>query len=453
MRRAAGLPVAGKRIHEIRDPIHVFIHLDNEDRQFLDSEPVQRLRHISQLAMTPLVYPGACHTRFEHSLGVMHVADRIFSLVIQPGSRYSGDSVVRDLLDANLQNESDRAYWRKTVRLAALCHDIGHLPFSHATEDLLPEGMTHESIAVDLIFNSGLKDLWSTALRLSGVDPMHVAKIALGEKSAAKVFGATKTFTAWERVLSEIITGDIFGADRIDYLLLDSHHTGVAYGRFDHNRLIETLRLLPEESDSDVVVLGVQGGGIHSAEALLLARYFMFSQVYFHPIRQIYDTHLTDFLKAAFADGRLHSRHQEFTDHEVVAAMHEAARDASALGHDAARRIVNRDHFKVLYKRNAEDANKNPQALAQITAAAQEKFGAGNIRYVPTERAASGPIAFPVEDDGKVMRSDIVSEVIVQIPPIYANYVYINRELLDDGRKWLDKEKDHVIALETEKDE
>ncbi len=108
-----------------------------------------------------------------------------------------------------------------------------------------------------------------------------IVKLAVGPKKLKDV-----NFSDWEAILSEIIVGDAFGVDRIDYLLRDSHHAGVAYGKFDHFRLIDTLRILPRSSgDQDgslEPLLGIEEGGIHSAEALLLARYFMYSQVYFH---------------------------------------------------------------------------------------------------------------------------------------------------------------------------
>src|SRR5947209_14623567 len=99
-------------------------------------------------------------------------------------------------------------------------------------------------------------------------------------------------FTNWEAILSEVIVGDSFGVDRIDYLLRDSHHAGVAYGKFDHYRLIDTLCILPNPptGDDDTVrepALGIEEGGLQSAEALLIARYMMYSQVYFHSVRRI----------------------------------------------------------------------------------------------------------------------------------------------------------------------
>src|SRR5436853_514966 len=146
----------------------------------------------------------------------------------------------------------------------------------------------------------------------------------------------------------------------MDYLLRDSHHAGVAYGRFDHHRLVDTLRILPvapsgEDGGSRETALGVEEGGIQSAEALMLARYFMYSQVYFHPVRRIYDVHLMEFLREWLPDGAFPTavdQHLRLTDNEVTAALLEAAFDPSKVGHTHACRIILREHFKVLYERN-----------------------------------------------------------------------------------------------------
>src|SRR5713101_738298 len=118
--------------HEIRDPIHVFVRLDSHEREVLNSRPFQRLRNIHQLALTYLVYPGATHRRFEHSLGVMELAGRVFDVITHERSRHR---------DVDLFPDSETLVaWRKIVRLAALFHDLGHLPFSHAAEEqLLPD--------------------------------------------------------------------------------------------------------------------------------------------------------------------------------------------------------------------------------------------------------------------------------------------------------------------------
>jgi hypothetical protein len=140
-----------------------------------------------------------------------------------------------------------------------------------------------------------LNTLWKK-LKIQAED---VAKLALGPKKCKL------EFSDWETILSEIIVGDVFGADRIDYLLRDSYHAGVSYGRFDHYRLIDTLRILPaSEGDSQEPALGIKRGGLESAESLLWARYFMYTQLYFHPTRRIYDMHLMQFLKEWLPNGQ-----------------------------------------------------------------------------------------------------------------------------------------------------
>ena len=111
------------------------------------------------------------------------------------------------------------------------------------------------------------------------LDPEDVAKIAVGPEKMRDT-----RFSNLEALLSEIIISDTLGVDRMDYLLRDSHHAGVAYGKFDHYRLVDTIRVLPSSERADEPALGVEGGGIHAAEAMLLARYFMFMQVYYHRV-------------------------------------------------------------------------------------------------------------------------------------------------------------------------
>ena len=147
-----------KRYHEIRDPIHGFVKLDSYERSVLNSPPVQRLRNIHQLAMSYLVYPGATHKRFEHSLGVMELAGRVFDVVTAQQNIH--ESVQRTLLNLT---DDQKLYWRKILRMAALCHDIGHLPFSHAAEkELLPEGKSHESITAKLILKGPMTEIWDS---------------------------------------------------------------------------------------------------------------------------------------------------------------------------------------------------------------------------------------------------------------------------------------------------
>lgn len=163
--------------HEIRDPIHTFIHVDSDERKVIDSPPVQRLRHIHQLALTFLVYPGASHKRFEHSLGVMELATRIFDTVTRE------ENIGHDSVRSVVRTGDQLRYWRRVLRMAALCHDIGHLPFSHAAEDeLLPHGWDHERITSDLISSAGMEEIWNGLEQpLRAADIM---KLAVGPKKA-----------------------------------------------------------------------------------------------------------------------------------------------------------------------------------------------------------------------------------------------------------------------------
>ncbi len=426
-----------KYIHEVRDPIHVFIRMTSEERAIVDSRPLQRLRHIHQLAMTFLVYPGATHKRFEHSLGVMELASRVYDVVTDRENikdRSVGDKVPHP-------KDHKHSYWRQVLRVAALCHDIGHLPFSHAAEkELLPPGWTHERLTLDLIMSSEMKPLWA---RMK-IEPKDVAKLAVGPREYSD-----DNFSDWEAILAEIITGDAFGVDRIDYLLRDSYHAGVAYGRFDHHRLIDCLRILPSDRDgSKEPALGVEFGGIHGAEALLLARYFMYTQLYFHPVRRIYDVHLKDFLAAWLKDGKFTTdplKHLELTDNEVMAAILETARKPEMPGHDHARRIAERDHFKLLYSRNPQDIATNPDATRKVYEAACREFGEDEVRcdIIP---ARSKGYDFPVlTHDDRIESSISLSDSLERVPPASAEYVFVEAKLREKAKTWLEQNRENVI--------
>ena len=301
-----------KHQHEIRDPIHNFVRVTADEVAAINSRPFQRLRNIHQLALTYLVYPGATHRRFEHSLGVMELAGRVFDVITHERSRHPD-------LDLFPDGETLVA-WRKVVRLAALFHDLGHLPFSHAAEEqLLPDGKHHEWLTVEVLRSEEMREILKGMM--PSPDPDLVAKIAIGPEKWGKWFGKATDFKEWDLLMTEIVTGDAFGVDRIDYLLRDSHHAGVAYGRFDHYRLIDTLRILPHPT-LERPMIGIEKGGIHAAEALQLARQFMFLQLYYHHVRLAYDIHLSEFmvrwLKTYPTDVEGHLR---MTDNEVLSAI------------------------------------------------------------------------------------------------------------------------------------
>ncbi len=438
-----------KHFHEIRDPIHVFIRLDSHERRVLDSRPFQRLRYIHQLALTYLVYPGASHKRFEHSLGVMELASRVFDVVT---AQENVSETVRQHLP-EITKRDDLPYWKRVLRMAALCHDIGHLPFSHAAEkELLPDGWDHEKITRDLILSPEMREIWESLI--PPLKPEAIVKVALGPKKAQDL-----AFTDWEAILSEIIVGDAFGVDRMDYLLRDSHHVGVAYGRFDHYRLIDSLRILlsapmdKHREQSQEPALGVDEGGLLSAEALLLARYFMFSQVYFHPVRRIYDIHLKDFLKEWLPDGKFPvttEGHLTQTDNEVISALRDACSDSTKAGHEHAKRIIARKHFKRLYQRNPDDLKINSEAAKAVYNAAKKEFGEDNVRYDYYPQKGGTP-DFPVlTGDGRIVSSLALSQVLAKLPTAASDYVFINPDIRDGAEEWLLKKRAEIIALKGE---
>src|SRR5207249_2555651 len=176
-------------------------------------------------------------------LGVMDLAGRVFDVVTR---RDLVTDEIREVLP-ELGSEDKLTYWRRALRMAALCHDLGHLPFSHAAErQLLPESWKHERLSVEFIRSPGMKAIWDEITPPLRAD--DIAKLAVGPEHT-KELGVR--FGLWEALLSDIVTSNAFGVDRIDYLLRDSLHAGVAYGRFDHNRLIDTLRILPSRPEED----------------------------------------------------------------------------------------------------------------------------------------------------------------------------------------------------------
>src|SRR5713226_653169 len=161
-----------KHSHEFRDPIHTFISVRTDERKVIDSTPFQRLRNIHQLAMTYLVYPGATHKRFEHSLGVMEVASRIFDVVT------ASENVFHDTVRDIIPDEQAKSYWKSVLRMAALCHDIGHLPFSHAAEkDLLPEEYDHERLTKEIISSPEMQEIWNAMTPPLKME--HIVKLAV----------------------------------------------------------------------------------------------------------------------------------------------------------------------------------------------------------------------------------------------------------------------------------
>ncbi|GMV88923.1 MAG: hypothetical protein AMXMBFR81_18540 [Chthonomonas sp.] len=188
------------------------------------------------------------------------------------------------------------------------------------------------------------------------IRPEDVVDLCWDPKKRAKV-EPDRALHLWPTILNELITGNTFGADRIDYLLRDGLHAGVPYGRFGPDRLIQGLRLVVDPSDETIKV-GLDYGSIHAAEALLLARYFMYTQVYFHDVRRIYDIHLKDYLKEWLPAGRYSADWKDLlkmTDTEVISAMRVDLADAKSTRNHLVERVLGRNHFRTVFEAKGDD--------------------------------------------------------------------------------------------------
>jgi HD superfamily phosphohydrolase len=352
------LPISGMdphRNYEIRCPVHGFIPFNDWERQIIAQPAYQRLRRIRQLAWTDQVYPGAMHTRFEHSLGVMHTATMLYDAIVR-----NSKEVLRSELG---YNEAGIERNRQLVRLAALLHDAGHSPFSHASEELFPEKddgerYEHEDYSAAIIRGPLQEAIEDHKLNHGnhGFKAADVAAFIEGGMGA-------KQGMFWR----DLITGQM-DADRMDYLLRDSHHAGVHYGKFDLHRLISTIVAIPGQGDV-VPHLGIEEGGLHAAEALVLARYFMFTQVYFHKTRVAYDIHIREAMKELLPGGHFPKPSAEelpeflaWDDWRVLGLL------AAGEGGEHGRRLANRDHYRLAYKTSEVQTERDPEKLVRIRA-------------------------------------------------------------------------------------
>ncbi len=227
-------------VAEIRDPVHGYVKMTEVERELVDSPFVQRLRRVHQLAGSYLVYPGAVHTRFDHSVGAMHVAGQI------------AESLTRaSYMDAGQTQET---------RIAALLHDVGHGPFSHMFEEVLAQksDIIHEDISQRIVRETSVGDV----LGKHGFSRRKMSAFTVGKDGSRPPY------------MNEIISGGL-SADMMDYLPRDSYFTGVEYGKVDVQRVVDSLHV----ADGHLVI---DDAALYAFEALLLARYEMFKAVYFH---------------------------------------------------------------------------------------------------------------------------------------------------------------------------
>ncbi|MGW8179029.1 MAG: HD domain-containing protein, partial [bacterium] len=193
---------------EIKDPIHGYIELNKQEINIIDSPEFQRLRRLRQLSAAFLTYPGAEHTRFHHSLGVLHVAGKIAQRLVN-SEAITGEEALK-------------------LRMGGLLHDIGHGPFSHLFEEVIEKrDLNHEQMSTKIIKETGIADI----LHENGMDPEEMSTLSIGQHENKKPY------------MNQVIAGQ-FSADVLDYLPRDSYFTGVEYGKVDIDRLVRSMNVV-----------------------------------------------------------------------------------------------------------------------------------------------------------------------------------------------------------------
>lgn len=222
----------------IKDPLYGYITISEEERKIIDTREFQRLHRIKQLPLAEYVYPAAVHTRFEHSLGVLHLAN-----------------LMMENIPAEIGEEE-----AKLMRFASLLHDIGHGPFSHLFEAVTMKflGMNHEQIGKRIIIESELADI----LRDSGIDPLKIGYLITGEK------------TFLRKYMHQIINSGI-DADKLDFIKRDNFHSGAGYGAIDTDRLVNTMEIYDDS-------LAINITALLTFELFIMARIKSFEAIYFH---------------------------------------------------------------------------------------------------------------------------------------------------------------------------
>ena len=261
----------------LRDPVWNNIRVDELTLKLVDTEVFQRLRYVRQLGWTYLVYPGATHSRFEHALGTNHLSRRTLALLSEAG-------------DSTSIGEIDQAI----VRSAALLHDVGHYPFSHALEEI--GALHHEDVARPLITEGSVASLLSSQL---------------GNDAPVKIFDLIRGRSG--NPLQGLISGSL-DLDKIEYLKRDAFMCGVPYGEIDVDRLTNSL-VLVDDPETGRRTLGVQEKALSALESLLFAKYQMYRNVYWHhAVRSataMYKRLVEDAVKAKVVDVESLARHTD----------------------------------------------------------------------------------------------------------------------------------------------
>lgn len=297
---------------EIRDPVHGSIKILNEEIPIIESAFFQRLRSIKQLGFSEYVFPGATHTRYLHSIGVMDIATKVFDQVFKQ-EKYCSE--LRKL--------------KESVRLACLLHDIGHAPLSHTTEVVMPNlselklpkpffsneessdrQATHEDYTIKSIVDSSFTPSFEKVIERFGVNPIQIAELIIGETSSDAYF--TVNGINYFPLLHQLVSSEM-DCDRMDYLLRDSYFCGVSYGKFDLDWIIDNLNICIIDNKG---FLGITQRAVSTFDDFLLSRFHMFLMVYFHYKSVCLEKMLHRYFKSSPEEYKIPSDIEKYLEHD-----------------------------------------------------------------------------------------------------------------------------------------
>jgi uncharacterized protein len=327
---------------EVRDPIHGAIALDAAELAIADHPWVQRLRNIRQTGFSQMAFPGATHTRYMHSLGAMHLAGQAFDQAYRGWTFDSPDA---------------RQRLRAAVRVAAMCHDLGHAPFSHCMECAMPparslplgwirtptdRAATHEDYTVAILESSSLGEAIGRSFPFTA---RHVASLIRSEVKPGDDFFLDGGLDH-RRLLGQIVSSEL-DVDRMDYLVRDATYTGARYGQVDTTWLLSNLTTWVANGQ---VNLALEGRAVYAFDHFLLARHHMFLMVYFHHKSVVYEEMLRRYVDRDDRPWRLPSDLDEYllTDDVAITAHLRRADDPWA------RRIVRQEPYRRVLERHGD---------------------------------------------------------------------------------------------------
>jgi HD superfamily phosphohydrolase len=378
---------------EIKDPIHGSIELSDTEEAILETREFQRLRQIKQLGFAEYSFPGASHSRFLHSLGVMHLAGRAF------------DSIFRSF---KFSNEAARSRLRRVVRLAALLHDIGHGPLSHTTEEVMPKvgtlkikaygsrekgaaidndrKATHEDYTIKMVTDSDLAICLSKSS--TDITGLHVACLIDRGLKAPDDFFIDQGLD-FRPILSQVVSSEM-DVDRMDYLERDAYFCGTNYGRVELEWLIGNLTF---HETRGKVHLALNRRALYTFDDFLISRHHMYLMVYFHHKSIIFEEMLQRYLHSSDCRYHLPAEIPEYlrcSDYSLYEHLAEQK-------NEWAKRIADRRPYRMLTEMHATEKTARPRKICEaLEAEGILTIQSGSATRLSKYHATQDQEAFPI---------------------------------------------------------